>query len=286
MNLLQNELEPLLTPGTIVAHFKRDNYLKAHRLDADFDKNMYLYQVCGLATDVDNITCHYVVYQAMYGRREVFVRAINDFLSPAGTDIDKRHVPRFSVYAEPVEVINPQIPAPKKHNEAKKLHKKIKNLAAEVKKLREENDQLKKEAANTHALKKSVKNLSISVVPDTVREAAPISSPIVPIVPKTSAELPSLASMDMHLQSRKHQATMDTSGAVGIQGKYPREYSTNTATTDVHDSHPNSGVTDDTCTSTKPPIEPHSVKAQEIADRLCDKVEDTLLKEIPKELLK
>lgn len=216
MNLLQNELETLLTPGTIVAHFKRDNYLKTHRLDADFDKNMYLYQVCGLATDVDHITCHYVVYQAMYGRREVFVRAINDFLSPAGTDIDKRHVPRFSVYSEPVEVINPQIPAPKKHNDEKKLHKKIKNLAAEVKKLREENDQLKKDAANTHALKKSVKNPSI----------------------------------------------------------------------DANHAHPNSGVTDDTCTSAELPIEPHSIKAQEIADRLCDKMEDTLLKEIPKELLK
>ena len=102
MNLLQNELETLLTPGTIVAHFKRDKYLKIHRLDADFDKNMYLYQVCGLATDVDNINCHYVIYQAMYGRREVFVRPINDFLSSAGTDVDTRHVPRFSVYAEPV----------------------------------------------------------------------------------------------------------------------------------------------------------------------------------------
>lgn len=271
MNLLQNELETLLTPGTIVAHFKRDNYLKSHRLDADFDKNMYLYQVCGLATDVDRVNCHYVVYQAMYGRREVFVRAINDFLSPAGTDIDKREVPRFSVYSEPVEVINPQIPAPKKHNDEKKLHKKIKNLAAEVKKLREENDQLKKEAANTHALKKTVKNPSISVVPDTVKEASPLSSPI---DPKISAELPTLASMDMHLQSRNHQATMDSSGAVGILGQYPRAYSTNTATTD------------DTCTSAKPPIEPHSVKAQEIADKLCDKVEDTLLKEIPKELLK
>lgn len=167
MNLLQNELETLLTPGTIVAHFKRDKYLKIHRLDADFDKNMYLYQVCGLATDVDNINCHYVIYQAMYGRREVFVRPINDFLSSAGTDVDTRHVPRFSVYAEPVEVINPQIPTPKKHNDEKKLHKKIKNLAAEVKKLREENDQLKKEAANTHALKKSVKNPSVSAVTDS-----------------------------------------------------------------------------------------------------------------------
>lgn len=283
MNLLQNELEPLLTPGTIVAHFKRDAYLKSHRLDADFDKNMYLYQVCGLATDVDHITCHYVVYQAMYGRREVFVRAINDFLSPAGTDIDKRHVPRFSVYSEPVEVINPQIPAPKKHNAEKKLHKKIKNLAAEVKKLREENDQLKKEAANNHALKKSVKNPSISVVPDAVKEASPLSSPI---DSKPSAELPTLSSMDMHLQSRKHQATMETSGAVGKQCQYLGEDGTFVATTDVNHAHPNSGVTDDTCTTAKPPIEPHSVRAQEIADKLCDKVEDTLLKEIPKELLK
>ena len=96
--------------------------------------------------------------------------------------------------------------------------------------------------------------------------------------------------MDMHLQSRIHQATMDTSGAVCIHGQYPREYSTNTATTDVHDSHPNSGVTDDTCTSAKPPIEPQSVEAREIADALCDTVCDALYdaatKEIPKELLK
>lgn len=283
MNLLQNELETLLTPGTIVAHFKREKYLKEHRLDADFDKNMYLYQVCGLATDVDRTNIHYVVYQAMYGRREVFVRQIDDFLSSADTCGVSTPVPRFSVYAEPVEVINPQIPAPKKHNDEKKLHKKIKNLAAEVKKLREENDQLKKEAANTHALKKSVKNPSISVVPDTVKEAAPISSPI---DPKTPAELPTLGSTDMHLQSRKHQVTMDTSGVVGKPGKHLKEDGTFVATTDVNHAHPNSGVTDGTCTSAELPIEPHSVKAQEIADKLCDKVEDTLLKEIPKELLK
>ena len=86
------------------------------------------------------------------------------------------HTPRFTIYTEPVDVVNPLIPTPKKHNEAKKLHKKIKNLAAEVQKLREENDQLKKEAANTHALKKSVKNPSISVVPDTVKEASPLFS--------------------------------------------------------------------------------------------------------------
>lgn len=206
MNLLQNELEPLLTPGTIVAHFKRDNYLKSHRLDADFDKNMYLYQVCGLATDVDNINCHYVIYQAMYGRREVFVRPINDFLSSAGTDIDKRHVPRFSVYSEPVEVINPQIPAPKKHNDEKKLHKKIKNLAAEVKKLREENEQLKKEAADRCSLKKSVKNPSISVVPDTVKEASPICSTTGPY-PRT---IPTLADAPVDPLDVKAKEIADT----------------------------------------------------------------------------
>lgn len=261
MNLLQNELEPLLTPGTIVAHFKRDNYLKAHRLDADFDKNMYLYQVCGLATDVDNITCHYVVYQAMYGRREVFVRPINDFLSPAGTDIDKRHVPRFSVYAEPVEVINPQIPAPKKHNDEKKLHKKIKNLAAEVKKLREENDQLKKEAANTHALKKSVKNPSISVVPDS-------------------------------------------SGVVGEQSNHIKEDGTYESTTSHTVKNPSISVVPDTVKEASPicsttgsyprtiptladaPADPLSVKAKEIADKMTDKVEDILMQEMPKELVK
>lgn len=266
MNLLRNDLETLLTPGTVVAHFKRDKYLKEHRLDADFDKNMYLYQVCGLATDVDNTNHHCVVYQAMYGRREVFVRPIDDFLSSAGTGIDMIHIPRFSVYAEPVEVINPQIPAPKKHNEAKKLHKKIKNLAAEVKKLREENDQLKKDAANTHALKKSVKNPSISVVPDTVREASPLSSPI---DPKTPAELPTLASMDMHLQSRKHQATMDTSGAVSKPEQHIKEDGTYVATTDVHTS-----------------VKAKEMKAQEIADKMCDKVADMLMEEIPKELIK
>ena len=271
MNLLRNDLETLLTPGTVVAHFKRDKYLKEHRLDADFDKNMYLYQVCGIATDVDNINHHSVVYQAMYDRREVFVRPIDDFLASAGTGLDMIHIPRFSVYAEPVEVINPQIPTPKKHNAEKKLHKKIKNLAAEVKKLREENDQLKKEAANTHALKKSVKNPSISVVPDAVKEASPLSSPI---DPKTSAELPTLASVDMHLQSRNHQATMDTSADVGILGQYPRAYSTNTATTD------------DTCTSAKPPIEPQSVKAKELADEIWHAAEDAISKSVPKELIK
>ena len=177
MNLLHNDLETLLTPGTIVAHYKRDRYLKAHKTDETFDKNMYIYQVCGIASDTER-NYHYVVYQAMYGRREVFIRRIDDFLETieekVGTEVIR--TPRFSIYTEPVDVVNPLIPTPKKHNEAKKLHKKIKNLSAEVQKLREENDQLKKEAANTHALKKSVKNPSISVVPDTVKEASPLFS--------------------------------------------------------------------------------------------------------------
>lgn len=177
MNLLHNDLESLLTPGTIVAHYKRDRYLKVHKNDETFDKNMYIYQICGIATDVDR-NWHYVVYQAMYGRREVFIRRIDDFLETVEEKIGAEviHTPRFAIYTEPVDVVNPLIPTPKKHNEAKKLHKKIKNLAAEVQKLREENDQLKKEAADRCSLKKSVKNPSISVVPDIVKEASPIFS--------------------------------------------------------------------------------------------------------------
>ena len=37
MNLLHNDLESLLTPGTIVAHYKRDRYLKVHKNDENFD---------------------------------------------------------------------------------------------------------------------------------------------------------------------------------------------------------------------------------------------------------
>ena len=168
MNLLHNDLETLLTPGTIVAHYKRDRYLRIHKDDERLDKNMYIYQVCGIATDVGK-NCHYVVYQAMYGRREVFVRQIDDFLSTVEekVGVEVIQIPRFAIYTEPVDVVNPQIPTPKKHNEAKKLHKKIKNLAAEVQKLREENDQLKKEAADRYSLKKSLKNPSISAVMDS-----------------------------------------------------------------------------------------------------------------------
>lgn len=197
MNLLHNDLESLLTPGTIVAHFKRDEYMNKHRLDNDFDKNMYLYQICGLATDANRTNCHYVVYQAMYGRREVFVRDIDDFLSYVGDGVYTKHVPRFSIYTEPVDVINPQIPVPKKHNAEKKLHKKIKSLAAEVKKVREENARLMKEAENQQSLKKTVKKL-----------------------PEVT------------------------------------------------------------------PVKPQSVNAQEIADTLCGAMEDALVKEIPKELIK
>ena len=177
MNLLHNDLESLLTPGTIVAHYKRDRYLRIHKNDEKLDKNMYIYQICGIASDTER-NYHYVVYQAMYGRREVFIRRIDDFLETVEEKVGEEvfGTPRFAIYTEPVDVVNPQIPTPKKHNEAKKLHKKIKNLAAEVQKLREENDQLKKEAADRCSLKKSVKNPSISVVPDTVKEASPLFS--------------------------------------------------------------------------------------------------------------
>ena len=168
MNLLHNDLATLLTPGTIVAHYKRDRYLRIHKNDEKLDKNMYIYQICGIASDTER-NYHYVVYQAMYGRREVFIRRIDDFLETVEEKVGEEvfGTPRFAIYTEPVDVVNPQIPTPKKHNEAKKLHKKIKNLAAEVQKLREENDQLKKEAADRYSLKKSLKNPSISAVMDS-----------------------------------------------------------------------------------------------------------------------
>ena len=231
MNLLHNDLETLLTPGTIVAHYKRDKYLKAHKTDETFDKNMYIYQVCGIASDAER-NYHYVVYQAMYGRREVFIRRIDDFLETVEEKVGEEvfGTPRFAIYTEPVDVVNPVITTPKKHNETKKLHKKIKNLSAEVQKLREENEQLKKEAADRCSLKKSVKNPSISVVPDSVKEASPLFS--------TTDPKPS--TMDAHAEL---------------------------------------------------PIEPKSVKAHEItdhviADKMCDKDEDMLIREISKELAK
>lgn len=240
MNLLHNDLESLLTPGTIVAHYKRDRYLRIHKNDEKLDKNMYIYQICGIASDTER-NYHYVVYQAMYGRREVFIRRIDDFLETVEEKVGEEvfGTPRFAIYTEPVDVVNPLIPTPKKHNETKKLHKKIKNLTAEVQKLREENDQLKKEAADRCSLKKSVKNPSISVVPDTVKEASPLFS---------------------------------------TTGPKPGEVSALFSTTDLKplpmDSLANA------------PIEPKTVKAHVIADKMCDKAEDMLIREIQKELVK
>ena len=45
MNLLHNDLESLLTPGTIVAHYKRDRYMRIHKDDEKLDKNIYNSQV-------------------------------------------------------------------------------------------------------------------------------------------------------------------------------------------------------------------------------------------------
>ena len=245
MNLLHNDLESLLTPGTIVAHYKRDRYLRIHKNDEKFDKNMYIYQICGIASDTER-NYHYVVYQAMYGRREVFIRRIDDFLETVEEKVGEEvfGTPRFAIYTEPVDVVNPLIPTPKKHNEAKKLHKKIKNLAAEVQKLREENDQLKKEAADRCSLKKSVKNPSISVVPDTVKEASPLFS---------------------------------------TTGPKPGEVSALFSTTDLKplsmDSLANAPIEPKT-------VKAHEMAAHVIADKLYGELEDALTKYIPKELVK
>lgn len=159
MNLLHNEIEDILTPGLIVQHYKRAAYVKEHKDDADFDKYRYLYQVCGIATNTDNGK-HFAIYQALYGRREVYARQLEEYIGTADikTLTNVETVPRFTVYRNPVDPEPIQTPnVPKKHNAEKKLHKKIKSLSDEVKKLREENDQLKKEASARDILKKSPK---------------------------------------------------------------------------------------------------------------------------------
>jgi len=65
-------------PGTIVQHFKRtlldENTLKKQPL-------MYLYEIIGSATDTET-EAEVMVYRALYGTRQMYVRPLEMFLSP------------------------------------------------------------------------------------------------------------------------------------------------------------------------------------------------------------
>ena len=56
-----------IVPGDVVQHFKRD-------LTGKTDPNLYLYRIVGDET--------LVVYQALYGNFQMYVRPISMFLSP------------------------------------------------------------------------------------------------------------------------------------------------------------------------------------------------------------
>ena len=153
MNLLHNELEDLLKPGTIVAHYKREDYLKLTPPTEQIE-NMYLYQVCGIATNTNRNT-HMVIYQALYGTREVFARPLEEYLESSvktHEGVLKIYTPKFTVYKDPVDVppasqaagmvVNEDVT--KLHEDKKKLRKKVKNLQSKIKALTKENEELKK----------------------------------------------------------------------------------------------------------------------------------------------
>lgn len=146
MILMKNRIEEILKPGVIVAHFQREEVLKKEGADP----NAFLYQVCGIATNTET-EGHVVIYQALYGDHEVFVRPLEEFIGTHKTTIMsiKTYTPRFTIYTDPVDV-TPDAQAAgivaKESEEIKKLRKKVKRLQNDLKKARKESEgSLKKE---------------------------------------------------------------------------------------------------------------------------------------------
>lgn len=63
-----------IVPGDVVQHFKRD-------LAGNTDPNLYLYRIVGEAKHTETEET-LVVYQALYGNFQMYVRPISMFLSP------------------------------------------------------------------------------------------------------------------------------------------------------------------------------------------------------------
>ena len=91
--------EPRFRPGDIVKHFKRE--LSADALAAE--PNKYLYEVLSWARHSETDE-KYVVYRALYGTRETWVRPYAMFME----EVDRRKYPqvvqtfRFEKYEGPV----------------------------------------------------------------------------------------------------------------------------------------------------------------------------------------
>ena len=69
--------------GAIVQHFKRNDWLdNATAEEKDKEPYMYLYRIENVAYWADNVRGNglMIVYRALYGNREVSVRALEEFL--------------------------------------------------------------------------------------------------------------------------------------------------------------------------------------------------------------
>ena len=73
--------EKLLHPGVIVMHFKRG-------LVPITEPNLYLYKIIGVATNTETEE-KMVIYQALYGKQELFARPYDMFMS----EVDKEKYP-------------------------------------------------------------------------------------------------------------------------------------------------------------------------------------------------
>ena len=96
---MDEALELRFQPGDIVKHFKRE--LSADSLDSE--PNKYLYEVLCWARHSETDERH-VVYRALYGTREIWVRPFAMFME----EVDREKYPqvaqkfRFEKYEGPV----------------------------------------------------------------------------------------------------------------------------------------------------------------------------------------
>ena len=174
MILMKNRIEEILKPGVIVEHFQREEALKREGADP----NAFLYQVCGIATNTETEK-HMVIYQALYGDHEIFVRPLEEFIGTRASTISgiKIYKPRFIIYTDPVDV-TPGAQAAgiveKESEEIKKLRKKVKRLQSDLKKARKEAE----ESLKKPSLKKRPTNKNDGIINKGIEYVGGIEVPV------------------------------------------------------------------------------------------------------------
>ena len=69
--------------GAVVQHFKRNEWaIKSSHEEVKREPNMYLYEIQNIGYFADNVRGNgiMIVYKALYGTREVYIRTLEDFL--------------------------------------------------------------------------------------------------------------------------------------------------------------------------------------------------------------